>query len=78
MGDILFSMKNTGKNAEENVQDTQNLAFIYTGLGSISENGREQMKNIAQTLIAIQNNPGFPIPDNISKEIMRDSPYCSW
>jgi len=74
MDDILFSMKNAGKTAQE----TQNLAFIYTGLGSISGNGREHLKNVAQSLLAMQNHPGFPIPDNICKEIISDPPYCSW
>jgi len=57
---------------ENIVQDGQN-AFIYFGLGSISDRGREYLKNIAQSLIAIQNHPGFPIPDNICKEIIRES-----
>jgi len=50
-----------------------NLALIYSGLGSISSKGREQLKNVAQSLIAIQNRPGSPVPDSICREIMRDS-----
>jgi hypothetical protein len=37
-----------------------NLAVIYSGLGSISDRGREYLKNIAQSLIALQNRPGSP------------------
>jgi len=78
MYDILFSMKNTGENASRSARDSQNPDFIYTGLGSISEKGREHLKDLAQSLIAMQNHPGFPIPDHICKEIMRDLPQCSW
>jgi len=74
MGDILFSMKNAGKI----VPDSPNLDFIYTGLGSISDSGREHLKDLAQSLIAMQNHPGFPIPDHICKEIMQDPSHCSW
>jgi len=51
----------------------ENLSFIYSGLNSISGKGRERLKNIAQSLIAMQNRLGTPIPDNISHEIMKDS-----
>jgi len=51
----------------------ENLALIYSGLNSISDKGRERLKNIAQSLIAIQSRPGTPVPDNIGREIMRDS-----
>jgi hypothetical protein len=60
------------KNMEKMVPDSQNIAFIYSGLGSISDRGRKHLKNIAQSLIAIQNHSGFPVPDNICKEIMRN------
>jgi len=50
-----------------------NLALIYSGLNSISDKGREQLKNIAQSLIVLQNHPGTPIPDSISHEIVLDS-----
>jgi len=55
------------------VLDRDNLALIYSGLGSISDTGREQLKNIAQSLIAIQNRPGTPVPDSIGREIIRNS-----
>jgi hypothetical protein len=48
-------------------------ALIYSGLFSISDKGRKRLKNIAQSLIAIQNRPGTPIPDSIYRDIMRDS-----
>jgi len=54
------------------VQDSQNTAFIYSGLGSVSDKGRKYLKNIAQSLIAMQNRPGFPVPDNICKEILQN------
>jgi len=47
-----------------------NLALIYSGLGSISDKGRKHLKNIAQSLITIQNRPGTPVPDSISREII--------
>jgi hypothetical protein len=62
------------KYIENIAQDSQNISFIYSGLGSISSKGRKRLKNIAQYLIAVQNRPGFPIPDNICKEIMRNPP----
>jgi len=52
--------------------EIENLSLIYSGLSSISGKGRDYLKNMAQTLIAIQNRPGTPVPDSISKEIMRD------
>jgi hypothetical protein len=55
------------------VYDRENTAFIYSGLGSISDKGREYLKNIAQSLITLQNHPGSPLPDSICREIMRDS-----
>jgi len=55
------------------INDRENIAFIYSGLGSISDKGREYLKNIAQSLIALQNRPGSPLPDSIYREIMRDS-----
>jgi len=62
----MYICKNT-------VYDKENLSLIYSDLNSISEKGREQLKNIAQSLIAIQNRPGTPVPDSICREIMRDS-----
>ena len=59
-------------NFENMDPDGQNVAFIYSVLGSVSDRGREHLKNIAQSLIAIQNHPGFPIPDSISNEIIRN------
>jgi len=53
--------------------DEENISLIYSGLNSISDRGREQLKNIAQSLIAIQNRPGTPVPDSICREIMRES-----
>jgi len=50
----------------------ENLPLIYSGLNSISDKGRKQLKNIAKSLIAIQNRPGTPVPDSIGREIMRD------
>ncbi|WP_461253175.1 hypothetical protein [Treponema sp. R8-4-B8] len=55
------------------ILDGDNLILIYSGLGSISDKGRKHLKNIAQSLIAIQNRPGTPVPDSIGREIMRDS-----
>jgi len=47
------------------------LAFIYSGLNSISGKGRERLKNTALSLLAIQNRQGTPAPDNICREILR-------
>jgi len=55
------------------VQERDNISLIYSGLNSISEKGRKQLKSIAQSLIAIQNHPGTPVPDSICREIIRDS-----
>jgi len=55
------------------VQERDNISVIYSGFNSISDKGREQLKNIAESLITIQNRPGTPVPENISQEIMRDS-----
>ena len=66
---IIITMKISGNI----VLDRDNLALIYSGLGNISDKGREQLKNIAQSLIAIQNRPGTPVPDSIGREIMRGS-----
>jgi len=54
------------------VFDMENLSLIYFGLNSISGKGREHLKNIAQSLIAIQNRPGTPVPDSICRDIMRN------
>jgi len=53
--------------------DGENISLIYSGLNSIGDKERKHLKNIAQSLIAIQNRPGTPVPDSISREIMRDS-----
>jgi hypothetical protein len=52
--------------------DRENLAFIYSGLGSVSNRGREYLKNLAQYLLAMQNRPGTPIPEGICQEIIRN------
>jgi hypothetical protein len=67
--DILSSMRLP----EIIIQDRENTALIYSGLGSISGKGREYLKNVAQSLIALQNRPGSPLPDSISREIVRNS-----
>jgi len=59
--------------SKNNVWVRDNLALIYSGLYSISDKGRKHLKIIAQSLIAIQNRPGTPVPDNIGREIMLDS-----
>jgi len=59
--------------SENNTWERENLALIYSGLGSVSDKGRKHLKNIAQSLIALQNKPGIPLPDRICREIMRDS-----
>jgi hypothetical protein len=60
------------KISKNNVWEKDNLFVIYSGLDSISDRGREYLKNIAQSLIVIQNRPGTPIPDSICREIMRN------
>jgi len=55
------------------VLERENIDVIYSGLNSISDKGRKRLKNIAQSLIAIQNRPGTPVPDRICREIMKDS-----
>ena len=49
-----------------------NLVLIYSGLNSVSVKGRKRLKNIAQSLIALQNRPGGPIPDRICREIINN------
>jgi len=53
--------------------DRENLSLIYSGLNSISDKGRKHLKNIAQSLVEIQNRPGTPVPESIGKEIVRHS-----
>ena len=50
--------------------DRENTALIYSGLDSLSSKGRKHLKNIAQSLIALQNRPGSPLPDSIWREII--------
>ena len=57
---------------ENTVFGSENTAFIYSGLGGISSEGRECLKKIARTLIAIQNRPGAPVPEKIGQEIVRE------
>jgi hypothetical protein len=57
--------------SKNNVWERENIAVIYSGLNSISAEGREQLKNIAQTLIDLQNRPGTPVPDNVCREIIK-------
>ena len=52
--------------------DKESINFIYSGLGNVSKNGREQLKYIAQSLIAMQSGPGFLIPENICREIVQE------
>jgi len=66
---IIVSMKIS----ENMVWERENLSLIYSGLGSISGKGRKHLKNVAQSLIALQNRPGVPLPDRICRDIMRDS-----
>jgi hypothetical protein len=56
--------------SKNNVWERDNLVLVYSGLNSISDKGREQLKNIAKSLVAIQNRPGTPMPDSISREII--------
>jgi hypothetical protein len=44
-------------------------AFISAGLGQISGRGRETLKQLAQSLVWAQNNPGYPVPEGISRQI---------
>jgi hypothetical protein len=60
-------------NNKDTVYCRDNLSLIYSGLDSISGKGRKRLKNIAQSLIAIQNRPGTPVPDSICREIVRNS-----
>jgi len=46
------------------------LAFIYSGLGSVSTEERERLKRVAQSLLAAQNRPGLPLPDNIRQKLL--------
>ena len=49
----------------------QNIDFVYSGLSDISDKSRKRLKNLAQSLVIIQNNPGFPMPDSVSRDIMQ-------
>jgi len=55
------------------IYDSENLALIYSGLNSISDRGREHLKNVIESLIAIQNRPGTPVPDSICRDVMQNS-----
>ena len=67
--DIISSMQSL----KYPIVGRDNLAFIYSGLGSISDKERKHLKNIAESLIAIQNHPGTPVPDSVCREIIQDS-----
>ena len=67
--DIIYSMSLLGNPAP----GMENTAFIYTGLGSISGEGREYLKSIAERLIAIQSRPGAPVPESVCRGIMRET-----
>ena len=53
------------------VSPRKNTTFIYSGLDSISDEGREYLKKLAKSLVAIQNRPGTPIPDSVCQEILQ-------
>jgi len=53
------------------VLDMDNSAFIRSGLNSISAEGREYLKTVALSLLAIQSHPGTPVPNMICGDIMR-------
>jgi len=55
---------------ENNVPAMDDLAFIYSGLGSVSTEERERLKRVAQSLLAAQNRPGLPLPDNIRQKLL--------
>jgi hypothetical protein len=64
--DIVFSMMIFG-----NTQDND-TALIYAGLGQINGRGRETLKQLAQSLVLAQNNPGYPVPEGIGEQIRRE------
>jgi hypothetical protein len=51
-----------------NIQ-SNDMALIYAGLGQISGKGRETLKQLAQSLVLAQNNPGYPVPEGIGEQI---------
>ena len=53
------------------VLDMDNPAFIRSGLNSISGEGREYLRDMTKSLLAIQSHPGAPVPDKICRDIMR-------
>ena len=61
----LLAMMDLSKN-----MDADNLAVI---LGSISAEGRKRLRDVAETLVAAQNRPGFPVPESIRREILGDT-----
>jgi hypothetical protein len=65
-GDIISSMIIYG-----NTQGAD-TDLIYAGLGQISGRGREILKHIAQSLAWAQNNPGYPLPECIGRQIRRE------
>ena len=71
---IIISMRVSKKSAP----DRENSAFIRSGLGSISTEGREYLKNLAKSLVTIQNYPGAPVPESISQEIIRNETEEEW
>lgn len=66
--DIIFSMLLLISTKEE----AENIPFLYSGLHSISDKGREYLKTIAQLLVTLQQRPGFQVPDSISRQIARN------
>ena len=56
---------------ENTVPEIESLAFVYSGLNGISDKGREHLRDLAKSLLAIQNSPGTPVPEDISRDITR-------
>ena len=65
---IMCSMVKLRKNT---ALDMDSPAFIRSGLGSISAEGRERLKSLARSLLASQGRPGAPVPESVWREIVR-------
>jgi len=61
------------KTSENIVLVRENLTLIYSGLHSISSKGKKRLKNIAQSLIEIQNRSEISVSESIGQQIMGNS-----
>lgn len=67
--DDIISPKMERRNS---VMEADGTAFVRYAISNISGNGRKRLKSVAESLLAVQNRPGFPVPNSVRREIMRE------